>query len=299
MSTARSMLTSRIPPSMQLSDGSATSMTAPPKPISYNISPSERARQRFIVEGHAIVTGGAGGIGSVACRSLLEHGLQNLSIFDIYPDEAQVTVNRLRSEFPEANITFSKVDVTNAESVSEAVATAETSFGPINILLCFAGINGSAHVLDISPEEWRKFFEVNTTGTFLCAQAVAKSMANNGKGGSIILMSSISGHVANFPQPQVHYNASKAAILSMKSSMAAELARYGIRVNSISPGYMDTILNEGEGLEDHRQAWARRTPYGRMGKPEELTGVIILLASQAGSYMTGADIVVDGGLTVF
>lgn len=275
------------------------SKTAAPKPISYDVPPSERAKQRFIVDDHAVITGGAGGIGSVACRALLEHGLQALTIFDIYPDEAQVTVDKLSFEFPEANIAFSKVDVTNAESVSDAVMKAETSFGPINVLLCFAGINGSAHVLEISPDEWRKFLEVNTAGTFLCAQAVAKSMAERGKGGSIILVSSISGHVVNFPQPQVHYNASKAAVLSMKSSMAAELARFGIRVNSISPGYIDTILNEGKGLEDHRQAWAQRTPSGRMGKPEELTGVIILLASRTGSFITGADIIVDGGLTVF
>lgn len=122
---------------------------------------------------------------------------------------------------------------------------------------------------------------------------------SQGNGGSIILTSSISGHVVNFPQPQVHYNAGKAAILSMKSSLAAEWARYGVRVNSISPGYMDTILNEGEGLEVLRQEWAKRNPYGRMGQPEELTGAVILLASKAGSYITGADILVDGGITVF
>ena len=142
-------------------------------------------------------------------------------------------------------------------------------------------------------------FEINTTGAFLCAQAAARSMIKKGNNGSIVFMASISAHVTNFPQCHVHYNAAKAALIAMARSLAAEWARYGISVNSISPGYMDTVLNEGEHLESLRKAWASRTPYGRMGQPEELTGAIVLLVSQAGSYITGTDIVVDGGLTVF
>lgn len=284
---------------MQLSNGSASSMTAKPAPLPCNLSPSERAQARFAVTGNAIVTGGAGGIGSVVCRALLEHGLEGLAIFDLYPDEALPTVKKLRAEFPKATIAFIQVNVTDDQSVAEAVVSAETTLGPISTLLCFAGITGSVHALDISLSEWRKMFDVNMTGSFLVAQAVAKSMVTRRCRGSIILMASISAHVANFPQPQVHYNASKTAILSMKSSLGAEWARYGIRVNSISPGYMDTILNEGAGLEEHRQTWTQRNPFGRLGQPEELTGAVILLASQAGSYMTGSDILVDGGLTIF
>ncbi|KAI8270558.1 hypothetical protein K4K58_009895 [Colletotrichum sp. SAR11_239] len=298
MSIPRDQLKFRAPPSMQLSDGSATSKTAPPQPTS-NLTPAERATARFAVTGNAIITGGAGDIGSVACRALLEHGLQGLAIFDLHPDAGQATVNDLKSEFPDAKITFTKVDVTDAEAVSQAVAQAERDIGPINLCFCFAGIAFAIHALDITPEQWRKMFEVNTTGAFLVAQAVAKSMVSRGSDGSIVLMASISAHIVNFPQPQVHYNAAKAAILSIKKSLAAEWARYGIRVNSISPGYMDTILNEGEGLEEHRQTWKQRNPYGRMGKPEELTGAVILLASGAGSYITGADILVDGGISVF
>lgn len=284
---------------MTLSDGTSSSKTAPPQPLGTAMSPHERAKARFSVTGNAIVTGGAGGIGSVACRALLEHGLQGLAIFDLFPDEARITIDRLQKEFPKAAIVFTKVDVTSADSVAEAVAKAESQLGPINVLLSFAGITNAVHALDISEREWRKMFEVNTMGSFLCAQAVAKSMVRNEVGGSIILMASISGHITNFPQPHAHYNASKSAVLSIKSSLAAEWARYGVRVNSISPGYMDTILNEGAGLEEHRQAWKGRIPFGRMGQPEELTGVIVLLASQAGSYITGADILVDGGLTIF
>ena len=291
--------TSRTPRLMELSDGSASSKTSRPPPISFDVPPAQRAINRFAVTGNAVVTGGAGGIGSVACRALLEHGLQGLAIFDIYPDMASTTVSKLQSEFPNATIIFRSIDVTDPASVESAVTEAENLFGSIDILLCFAGITGSIHALEITPSKWRRMLEINTTGAFLCSQAVAKSMIKIGNGGSIILMASISGHVTNYPQPHVHYNASKAAIISMKSSLAAEWAVHGISVNSISPGYMDTVLNEGENLESLRQAWARRTPYGRMGQPEEVTGAVIMLASRAGSYITGADILVDGGLTVF
>ncbi|KAF5624350.1 gluconate 5-dehydrogenase [Fusarium sp. NRRL 52700] len=299
MSVARSELKFRAPPSMQLSDGSIKSKTSAPDHGQSVTKSLDRARARFAVTGNAIVTGGAGDIGSVACRALLEHGLQGLAIFDLHPDAGQNTVASLQNDFSEAKITFTKVDVTDGESVEAAVANAEQSIGPINICLCFAGIAFAAHALDISPHQFKTMFDVNTTGSFLVAQAVAKRIAGGGTGGSIILMASISAHIVNFPQPQVHYNAAKAAFLSMKSSLAAEWAVHGIRVNSISPGYMDTILNEGDSLAEHRAIWAKRTPYGRMENPEELTGAVVLLASKAGSYITGADILIDGGISVF
>lgn len=284
---------------MQLAEGSPESKIAARVPISADITPSQRAQLRFSIEGNAVVTGGAGDIGSIVCRALLEHGLKGLAIFDLHPIAAQKTIDKLQTEFPEAKIIFKRVDVNDAASVTSAVSDAERIVGPINMCLCFAGIAFAAHALEITPESFRTMFDVNTTGAFLVAQAVARSMVNRGAGGSIILMASISAHIVNFPQPQVHYNAAKAAVLSMKSSLAAEWATYGIRVNSISPGYMDTILNEGDGLAEHRSIWAKRTPFGRMGQPEELTGAVILLASRAGSYITGADILVDGGISVF
>ena len=118
-------------------------------------------------------------------------------------------------------------------------------------------------------------------------------------GGAILFVASISAHRTNYPQPQAAYNASKAALLSLKSSLAAEWAVHGIRVNTISPGYMDTVLNEGEGLEDARRVWTERNPMGRMGSPEELQGAVVLLCGGAGRYITGANLVVDGGQTVF
>lgn len=112
--------------------------------------------------------------------------------------------------------------------------------------------------------------------------------------GSIVCTASISGHAVNYPQPQVPYNASKAAVIHTARCLGAEWAHYGIRVNSVSPGYMNTILNEGDGLAEARALWAERNPFGRMGEPEELAGVVVMLCSSAGSYINATDIVVDG-----
>ena len=120
-------------------------------------------------------------------------------------------------------------------------------------------------------------------------------MIEDGIGGRIVFISSISAHRVNYPQPQMAYNVAKAGLLQMRNSLAAEWSRYGIRVNSISPGYMDTVMNEGDQLAAHRAVWADRNPMRRMGTPDELTGPVVLLCSDfGGSYLNGTDIVVDG-----
>jgi sorbose reductase len=192
------------------------------------------------------------------------------------------------------------VDVTDFDSISEGLKTTVEIIGNVSHLFCFAGIVGCVPAMETSAEQWRKTLDVNTTGAFLCAQAVAKQMSENATPNrSITLTASISAHRVNYPQPQAAYNVSKAAVVAMKSSLAAEWAHAGIRVNSISPGYMDTILNAGDGLAKIRDVWGSRNPMGRMGSVGELDGVCVLLASRAGSYINGADFVVDGGAIVF
>lgn len=249
---------------------------------------------------HSAVTGGAGTLALAAARALLEHGLANLTLFDLRStfDTSDEAIESLHADFPTAKIFCTAVDVTDAEAVTNAFAATAVRHS-IDILLCFAGVVGCINAIEMTPDQWRRTLDINTTGSFLCAQTAATHMRKQNTGGSIVFTASISGHRVNFPQPQVAYNVSKAAVIAMKDSLAAEWARYGIRVNSISPGYMDTVLNEGKGLEEARGVWASRNPMGRMGQVGELDGVVVLLCSRAGSYVNGADFVVDGGATVF
>ncbi|TLD39141.1 oxidoreductase short chain dehydrogenase/reductase [Venturia nashicola] len=290
---SREELTKRTIPHMLLSNGSSTSSTAPPT------TSAKSAEARFSVKGTAIVTGGTGTLGLAAATALLQHGLQGLMLFDVNIDPARKKLNNLRAEFPDAKIEALSVDVTDEIAVQQAVEETAQLLGSVDILLCYAGVVGCVNALDMPASQWRKILEINTTGSFICAQAAARQMVKQGSGGSIIFTASISAHRVNYPQPQAAYNVSKAALLSLKSCLAAEWARYGIRTNTISPGYMDTILNEGDGLAETRKVWSDRNPMGRMGVPSELTGAVVLLASSAGTYINGADIVVDGGAIVF
>lgn len=208
-------------------------------------------------------------------------------IFDVNPAQGQIKVEELLKEYPDRKIAFLKVDIADDVALGKAVETTVQILGSVDILLCFAGVVDCQHAIDITAAQWRRILDINTTGTFLCAQAAAKQMIRQNTGGSITFVASISGHRVNFPQPQSSYNVSKSALLTMKSCLAAEWARYGIRVNSISPGYMDTILNEGDGIAEGRRIWAERNPMGRMGMPTELTGAIVLLSSGAGTYVNG------------
>lgn len=294
----RDALTSRSIPSMILSDGSPSSLTpAPIVPV--NPDAVDGAKKRFTVCGNAVVTGGAGSLGLRTCDALLEHGLEGLMILDVNPAISEKEINAMREKFPSAKIVTQKVDVTDENAVAQAMDEAETQLGSVDILICFVGIVGCVESLEMPISQWRKIMDVNTTGSFICAQAAARKMVKQGKGGSITFVASISAHRVNFPQPQAAYNVSKAALLMLKSCLAAEWARYGIRTNTVSPGYMDTILNEGDGIAGHRKIWNEHNPSGRMGVPSELVGAIVLFASSAGSYINGADLVVDGGAIVF
>ncbi|CAF9933424.1 MAG: hypothetical protein ALECFALPRED_005585 [Alectoria fallacina] len=297
--TTQDALRTRSIPHMTLSTGDASSMTGPPPPMPHYLTSEGRAIKRFAVEGNAIFTGGAGTLALVNARALLEHGLSGLALFDLDHSKSTQEIEALRTDFPNATVLSIRVDVTNAEQLESAVKLTVSELDSVDILCCFAGVVGCTHAIDMTPSEWKSRLEINTTGSFLSAQAAARQMIAQNTGGSIVFLASISAHRTNYPQPQAAYNASKAALLSLKYSLAAEWAVHGIRVNSISPGYMDTVLNEGAGLEDARRTWGDRNPMGRMGVPEELTGVVVLLCSGAGGYMNGADLVVDGGQCCF
>ncbi|KAH8594732.1 hypothetical protein B0O99DRAFT_513494 [Bisporella sp. PMI_857] len=297
---SREDLTKRKLPEMKLSTGNSP-LTAPPPNFPSSLIPQQRALERFKIPGNVIVTGGAGALGSATAEAVLEHGARGLAIFDINEKEGEAKRRELEEKFPDAKILFKKVDATKAGTVEQAVSETAEELGTIDVLLCFAGIPFCAHALDTTLEQFKLVIDINLTGTWICGRAVAEQMKKQGTGGKIVLTASYSGHRVNYPQPQAAYNASKAAVLSLMQSWAAEFTALGIRVNSVSPGYMDTILNEvGDGLEDARKIWNERNPFGRMGTREELVGTYIFLASDAGSYVNvGADVKVDGGQSLF
>jgi Dehydrogenases with different specificities (related to short-chain alcohol dehydrogenases) len=294
----RDALISRVVPSMLFSNGSASSMTPAPASI-IESDATIGAQKRFTVKGNAVVTGGAGTLGLHSCDALLEHGLRGLMILDINPDNSKKEIAQMQIKFPTAKILAQKVDVTDEDAVQKAMEETVRALGSIDILVTFVGVVGCVETLEMPVSQWRKVLDINTTGSFICAQAAARQMMKQRTEGSITFVASISAHRVNYPQPQVAYNVSKSGLLMLKSCLAAEWARYGIRTNSVSPGYMDTILNEGDGIATHRKIWAERNPTGRMGSPSELTGAVVLLASTAGTYINGSDIVVDGGAIVF
>ena len=142
---------------------------------------------------------------------------------------------------------------------------------------------------------FRRLIDINLTGTFLVSQACANIMIKGGKGGSIIFLSSIAGSRVLHPQQQCAYNASKAAVTQLAKSLAAEWAPHKTKVNTIAPGYMDTALNREAMLEDEKTHWAAVTPMGRLGRPDELNGLVVFLASDASRFVTGAHIYADVG----
>ncbi|KAG2414294.1 hypothetical protein HFD88_003485 [Aspergillus terreus] len=280
----------------------SASLTPPPAQFPENTSAAERASMRFAVSGNAAFTGGAGMLALASARALLEHGLAGLALLDLPAalEKGDSAITTLRQDFPAAKIVTFPCDVTDAQGMNTIAQQVRDQLGSVNILCCFAGMVNCVAAEDLAIEQWRRVIDVNTTGSWIAAQAFGREMISGGRGGKIVLVASISGHRVNFPQPQIAYNVSKAAVLHMRRSLAAEWTRYGIRVNSISPGYMDTVLNEGDDLEPWRQIWSERNPMRRMGSTQELTGPVVFLCSDiGGSYVNGADIVVDGGGLVF
>ena len=237
----------------------------------------------------ALVTGGGRGIGQVVARDLARAGAK-IAIFS--RSGADETVNIIIEEGGDAVSIL--VDVTVEESVDKGMQVLLDTYGRLDIVFNNAGICLHKSALEASIQEWKDVVDTNLTGEYIVARAAAKVMIDKGIHGSIINMASMSGSIVNIPQWQASYNASKAGVIHMTKSLAMEWVEYGIRVNSISPGYIATPMSADEAPELIAQ-WMPLIPMHRMGKPEELGGAIIFLASEAGGYTTGRDFIIDGG----
>jgi NAD(P)-dependent dehydrogenase (short-subunit alcohol dehydrogenase family) len=185
------------------------------------------------------------------------------------------------------------LDITHPPGIRAAIASAESELGPLRILVSNSGIAPASGFLDHSEEDWDRTIDTNLKGTFLVGQEAARLMAAHGQGGSIVNIASMLGLIV--AKGSTAYSASKAGVISLTKTMALELARHRIRVNAICPGYFETEMTEDYLSTPQGQAMIKAIPMRRVGKAEELDGLLLLLASDASSFMTGSCILVDGG----
>ncbi|QIN77478.1 glucose 1-dehydrogenase [Rubrobacter marinus] len=251
----------------------------------------------------ALVTGAGRGIGRAIALRLAEEGADVLAT-DIDPELAEETASAVRKIGREARAT--QVDVADPAQIKEVTAMAEQEFdAPLEIMVNNAGIQLLKEVFDVTPEEWDRIVDINARGVFFGMQAAANAMRERGRG-TIINMASIAGREAS--PLYAPYCATKAAVISLTKSFALALAPYGIRVNSVGPGIVDTdlwdkqdaVLAQMKGLRkgEPKAQRIKQVPLGRAGVPEDVAGTVAFLASDDADYITGECILISGGLVM-
>ena len=236
-----------------------------------------------------LITGAGRGIGQIVALGFAKAGA-TVAIFS--RTGADETVKEIEEAGGKA---FSfVVDVVDEMQVNQGLSDVLETCGSIDVVFNNAGICIHKDTFLASIDDWRKVLDINLTGQYIVARAAGKIMKDLGTKGAIINMASMSGTTVNVPQWQASYNASKAGVIHMTRSLAVEWAQYGIRVNSISPGYINTPMS-ADTPQELRDAWMPLIPQYRMGEAEELIPALLYLASDAAGYTTGSDVVVDGG----
>ena len=241
----------------------------------------------------ALVTGAASGIGQHVALGLARAGA-DVACLDM-PGAAEglaetvagvVALGRRAVAVP--------ADVREPDALAGAVETLERELGALSVAVNCAGIANATAAEDMGRAQWQRVIDVNLTGVFLSCQAEARAMLPRGKG-AIVNIASMSGTIVNRGLLQAHYNAAKAGVIHLSKSLAMEWVGRGIRVNAISPGYTLTPMNRRPEVADAVAVFARDTPMGRLATPDEMVGPAIFLCSRAASFVTGIDLIVDGG----
>jgi NAD(P)-dependent dehydrogenase (short-subunit alcohol dehydrogenase family) len=250
--------------------------------------------EKFRLDGKvAVVTGAAQGIGFATAEALAEAGAL-VVITDMNGAGAAKAADKLKAHGKRSDAMA--LDVTDPRAVERVQAEIIKRHGKVDVLVNNAGIAMSFKPAETMDDfAWIKVIDVNLNGVFWCCRAFGKHMLDNG-GGAIVNVGSMSAEIVNYPQEQANYNASKAGVHHLTRSLAAEWAARGVRVNCVAPTYIETELTKEAALDpDIRKHWIDGTPMGRMGQPSEIASVILFLASEAASLMTGSIVNADGG----
>jgi sorbose reductase len=250
----------------------------------------------FSLKGKVIVVTGASGprgMGIEAARGAAEMGADVAITYSSRPQGAEKNVEELISKYGVKAKAY-KVNISKYDDVERFVGEVVNDFGKIDGFVANAGATANSGVVDGTSEEWDHVIQIDLSGTAYCAKAVGALFKKQGHG-SFVITSSMSGHIANYPQEQTSYNVAKAGCIHMAKSLANEWRDFA-RVNSISPGYIDTGLSDFIDTET-QELWRSMIPMGRNGDAKELKGAYVYLCSDASTYTTGTDIVIDGGYT--
>ncbi|KAG6362455.1 hypothetical protein INS49_010685 [Diaporthe citri] len=265
-----------------------TSIRAPNPPVQDSVFKQFRPDRRTV-----IITGGAGGTGYEVARGLAEAGA-NLALWYDSSSKADKLAASIAHDFG-VKVQAYKVDVRQYEAAEKAVDQVVQDFGRLEVMMANAGVPSKAGGLDDKVEDWDHVRAVDFDGAYYCFRAAGLVFRKQGHGVGIAT-ASMSGHAANVPQEQSCYNACKGGVIHLCKTLSVELAKWGGRINSMSPGYIDTEIS-GDCHFDVKEEWFSLTPMRRDADPRELKGVYLYLASDASSYTTGADFVVHGSYT--
>lgn len=251
---------------------------------------------RFKLDGKkALVTGAGSGIGKGYAQTLAEAGA-DVAVIDIDLKSAE-KVSESIEKIGRKSLAI-KADTSSQEDVKNMVKTIVDEWGKLDIAINNVGISIRGNAETFPLDDWDKVVDVNMKGSFMCAQEEGKVMIPQ-KYGKIVFTSSISGNIINKPQFQISMSVSKAGVQHLTRCLAAEWASYGIRVNCISPGYILTPPLEASDLKPNLKLWTQLTPVGRLGKIEDLQGGMLFLASDVSDFMTGQNLIIDGGYVLF